>query len=138
MSNEKIKSFFLKNNFFICLALAISICIVSWFYGCESKVRSLDDPKIFVSRVELEAELTSHLNTVETQLDLYIQRTDSKFLQLDRQDAIKKTVLGFLALYAETGTINPGGIISVIIGLLGTGAIVDNVRVRKNNKKATA
>lgn len=138
MNQKTIHDFFFTNNLFISVGIVISLCLLIWFYGCESKVRSLEDPRVLVTRCELEIELESHLSQVETQLDLYIQKADIKFRRLDSLDQIKKTLLNFLALYAETGVINPAGIVSAIIGILGTGAIVDNIRVRKNNKKASA
>lgn len=120
MSNNRIREFLLTNNLFISFGIVICLCLLVWFYGCESKVRSLDGSKSLVTRGELQAEL-----------DVFLERAEARYRQLDRQDMLKMTLLNHLALFAETGTVNPLGVVSGIIGILGTGAIADNVRVRK-------
>lgn len=102
----------------------ISVILIStaicFLYSCDSTTMSLRDPNQKVSRYELQAEY----DYITAQL---LIRTKD----LDRQDAIKALITDQAALFAETGTINPAGLITSVIAIFGIGAAVDNIRKRK-------
>lgn len=120
MWTDKLKDFFLKDNLFLACGIVVAVILLVWFYGCESKVRSIDGSNQMVTRPELRAEL-----------DVFLAKAEVRFKQLDQMDQLKQTLLNSLALYAHTGTLNPLGVLSSILGVLGAGAIGDNVRKRK-------
>lgn len=97
-----------------------AICVLLlWLYSCDSKVRSISNPDTFVTRSELE-----------TEVDYYLARVESRIQDLDRKDKIKQLLINNAILFAEGGTVNPYGVMAAIIGMLGIGATVDNVRKR--------
>jgi len=104
--------------------LSISALLVTaslfWFYGCQPKVVSLQDPTRKVCREELQAEV-----------DYFIANAEFRFKELDRQQAAIQALADQMAVISETGQINPLGILGIIGILSGTGATIDNVRKRK-------
>lgn len=119
------------------IAIGCVVVLLLWFFGCESKVRSLANPQTLVTRAGLEAEV-----------DFYLAQAEIRFNDLDRQDAFKTKLMEAAAIAAEGGKINILGLILANIGILGAGAAVDNVRKRKiiksnlttyvNSKKANS
>jgi len=87
-------------------AAAIITAILFWCYGCQSKCRSLRDPLVKVTRGELQIEVDSMLATAKLRME-----------ELDQQDELKLLLFQQAALFAETGTVNP-------MGLLTTGASI--------------
>lgn len=108
---------FIRHNHTLCAAVISAAIFIAWGYGCESKVPSLDDNTTPVTRVELQAELDKYLATAE-----------SRFKNLDRQDEFKEALLNHTIIFAESGTIDPVGLITTIAGILGIGAVIDNRR----------
>ncbi|GAH84619.1 unnamed protein product, partial [marine sediment metagenome] len=95
-------------------------------YSCQPEVRSLIHPDQKVTRPELQIELDSIIATAEFRM-----------AQLDRQEAFRDVIFKNAMLMAETGTINPLGIITLLTGLYGItrGAkdIKDRVKKKINN-----
>lgn len=102
----------------------VAALILAIIFGCRSTVESLLDPTRQVDRARLRIELDGLLAQYEARL------TD-----LDQQDSFKKAILDHAALFAETGGLNPTGIILSLGTLFGVGALTDNVRYRKQNPK---
>lgn len=113
-----IKAFLNHERYQVIAVFAMCILLLG-LYSCESKVRSIEDPRTRVTRSELEAEV-----------DLYLARVKSRIRDLDRQDKIKQLIVNNAVLFAESGTINPYGVMAALIGILGIGATVDNIRKR--------
>jgi len=112
---------FLNHERYQVIAITVCIGLLIWFIGCESKVRSLSDPSVRITRDELASEI-----------DFYLANAEIRFKDLDRQDELKQTILDAALLYGQTGTINPMGLIATLAGVLGVGATVDNVRKRRD------
>lgn len=106
--------------------IAVFLCIVLtvWGLSCESKVRSLADPTIKITRAELRIEV-----------DRFLASAEIRFKSLDRQDEFKGLIFNEVLLWSQTGAFNPMGLIPTLIGLFGIGAISDNVRKRIEIKK---
>jgi len=111
---------FLNHERYQTVSVVVAACLLVWFWGCQSQVRSLTDPGVKVTRSELTAEL-----------DYLLSSAEIRFAELDKQDAFKKQVLDSAILYGQTGTLNPMGLIATLASILGVGAIADNVRKRK-------
>lgn len=105
------------------IGTVLCICLVFWFYGCESKVQSLVHPERKINRAELQLELDSLISSAGIRID-----------DLDRQDAFKSALFQQAVLLAQGGTINPMGLGFAVAGILGIGATVDDVRTRKRTK----
>lgn len=102
------------------IAILVVVIFLLWFFGCESKVRSLTNPQTLVSRTELSAEV-----------DFYLAQVEIRFRDLDRQDEFKRILTETATIAAQGGNINIVGLILANLGVLGVGAAVDNVRKRK-------
>jgi len=106
----------------ISIFLVLILLIVA--YGCESKVESIRTPGTRINRGELEIEINTILQEAELRAD-----------ELNMKDDLKETLYRIGVTTAQSGTVNPIGVLSAIAGILGIGAITDNVRKRRDIKK---
>lgn len=83
------------------IATIIIIAILFWCYGCQSKCKSILDPGQKITRGELQIEVDTLLATAKLRLE-----------DLDQQDNLKLLLFQQAALFAETGTVNPMGILT--------------------------
>ena len=107
----------LNGERFLTFGIIGAIVLVIWIIGCESKVSSMFDPTTKVSRIVLNSEV-----------DLFLARAEEKYQVLDQKDAFKTLLTNQAALVAQGNTINPLGLLTTITSIIGTGAIIDNVR----------
>lgn len=112
-----------KATFIIPVILCTGILI--WAYGCEPKTRSIIVPQRKVTAPELELEL-------ETIIGMYNMRVDD----LEKQAELQQWFFEQAAGFAQTGNVNPIGVLTSLLSILGIGAAADNVRVRKKLKHA--
>lgn len=108
------------------LALSISLILLGWVSCIPSQVNSLTKPGTKITRQELEAEINAFLALAE-----------ARYTELDRQDKVKQLIAEKALLFSQTGVINPQGIITLIVSILGIGAIADNTRKRLELKRLT-
>lgn len=105
------------------LSLFAAAFVVIWAYGCESKTQSLLVPAKQITRPELVNEI-----------DYLMQKYEIAISELDKKDEFRNTILQQSIIIAQTGTLNPLGIATSILAILGVGAGADNVRLRKQRK----
>jgi len=105
------------------ISIAASLFLGFWAYGCQSETKSLIEPTKKVTRPELLDEI-----------DSLIQKFDTAISELDRQDKFRNMILQQSMQIAESGTVNPVGVVTSILALLGAGAGADNIRLRKQRK----
>lgn len=116
---EKIKTICNHERYQVIAGFCIVVFLI-WMIGCNSKVQSLNDPTKKVTRAELRSEL-----------DFLIAQANIRFSQLDQQDELKKAIAENALIWAQTGTINPIGLVMGLLAIAGVGASIDNVRKRK-------
>jgi len=116
----------IRHNQGMFAALLISAGLLVWTFGCESKVESLIEPGRQVTRAELDIEVKQLERQLEADLDMLRERAAAKYQKLDRDDAIKQKLYEFAALSAETGGVNPLGVVTLVGSIIGAGAVVDN------------
>lgn len=102
---------FLDHNAAVIIACVVCVLVIGWFYGCESQTQSLVSPEKKVNR----AELTIEIDSLQKQADV-------RFADLDRQDILREEIGKTLAVTAETGTVNPLGVVTLIGSIFGIGA----------------
>jgi hypothetical protein len=110
---------FLKDNLFFLVALVLCCGIPFVFYGCQSTTYSLRDPTIRVSR-----------NQLNTEVETFLTEAEGRYIELDREDELRKLLFETGFTMAQTGTINPLAIITTLGTILGGGAVADNIRKR--------
>lgn len=105
------------------IIICVFLCI--WAYGCQPTVPSMTDPSRRVTRAELQLEL-------EQLQSLFEIRNKS----LEDQEQLRQLVMQNVLLIAQTGTINPLGLITAVLGFYGA---VSATRDTKNlvKKKLT-
>ena len=69
------------------------------------------------------------------EVDTFLAQAEIRYKNLDMQDDFKELVFNKVLLWSQTGQFSPIGLIPTLIGLLGIGAITDNVRKRKEIKR---
>lgn len=97
--------------------------LLFWGYGCPSKVPSLFDPAVKVTRPELQVELDTIVATAEFRLT-----------ELDKQDRIRDVIFKNAMIMVETGTLNPLGIITLLAGIYGVTRAGKDVKDRIKHK----
>ena len=113
----------LKDKWPILISLSIGAVLLFFAYGCEPETKSLIDPNLKVNRTQLQSEL-----------EFLVATSHARFQDLDRQQQFRDMILQQSILIAETGDVNPVGLLTSIIALLGIGAGADDLRVRKKLK----
>ena len=106
-----------RHNFGLCIGLAVCAAALVWAYGCESATKSPSDPKLRVTRAELDAEVEN------LSAKIALAYTD-----IAKQDEVKQTILNIGIAYASGDGVSPIGIVSTLAGLAGLGAVIDNRR----------
>lgn len=101
--------------------------LLTFFYACDPKCKSIIEPGQSVTRAELEMEI-----------ETVIAKTNIGYASLEQQEQLRKLLFEQAQAYATTGAINPFAIMTSIGALLGLGATVDNVRKRKVIKRLSA
>ena len=114
----------IKHNSGVAVAVAICISVVVFGFSCESTTKSLTNPEQKVTRSEFNMEIEQEVDRLEL-------ATARGIADLDRQDQIKQKLFEVGSVVATGGTVNPIGVATSLLGILGIGAIVDNKRKDK-------
>jgi len=120
---KKIKTF-MNHERYQTISVAVVLILLAVIYGCESKVKSILYPDIRITRPQLEIEVNTFLAEAEIRAE-----------QLNIQDELKETIYKVGMTTAQSGTLNPIGVITSMASILGIGAVADNVRRRRDLKK---
>jgi hypothetical protein len=118
----------IRHNQGLAFSSVLSAAMLLWLYGCPSRVPSLTDAHRKCTRGQLQIEL-----------DSLIKEAELRFADLDRQDAVKQAIANSAIDWIKTGNVNPLGVVTLITGILGVGAVIDNRRkdgiINGNNRK---
>ena len=109
-----------ENHWYI-IAAIIGCAIMLWLFGCQPTTRSIIDPMKKVTRQGLELEVNYILGQARIKLE-----------DLDRQDEIKRLLMDQAAIFGQTGTFNPMGLLNTLVSI---GAISFGMN---RNQKANA
>lgn len=123
---EKLTKLTNENHAFLIGAIAV-LAIGFYGYGCQSSVRGIIDPEQKLTRAELQTEVDYLLAQAQNRLD-----------ELDRQDEIKLLIFEQAALFTQTGTINPIGLLTTAISVVAVGSALDQRRKKKELEKNQA
>lgn len=113
----------LNDQHWYIIAVILVVGFVFWLYGCQSRVASIMHPDQKVTRAELELES-----------DYVIGQFRVKLADLDRQDAVKTLILEQAAIFSQTGTFNPTGLLNTCVSV---GAIAFGLNRNQKVKKIT-
>lgn len=115
---------FVKDKWPILLAWNLCIFLVWYAYGCEPKTTSLIDPGQKITLEQLQNEV-----------DILMLKSETRLNDLQKQYELRDFVFNQSIKIAETGTINPIGVITSLLAVMGIGLGADDLRLRKERKK---
>lgn len=106
--------------------VTLNLCsfILLYAYGCEPKTKSISGSGKMVNRIELQAEL-----------EHFVARAVTGQKDIDRQEQIRDMIFNQALVIAQGNQVNPIGVVTSLLALLGVGATVDDVRLRRERKK---
>jgi len=111
----------------IFLPIVAAILLLLYAYGCEPRTASLISASEKVTRAELI-----------TEIDLLEYKLEKGIADLDRQERIRDIIFQQGLIAAQTGTVNPVGIITALMSILGVGAVADDIKLRKKIKTTSS
>lgn len=106
------------------ISIILTVIFLLLMYSCRPQCNSILDPSKKITREELNGEIA-----------LLQSRIDSELKNIEQQEAIRTLLLSLAQNYAATGVFNPLSALTGAIALLGTGAVIDNARKRRDLKK---
>ena len=121
---KKLLSALFNHERYQSIAVVCVAVFLVFMYSCRPKCRSIFDPARQITREELNGEVALLQSRINNELD-----------NLEQQEAIRTLLLSLAQNYAATGVFNPLSALTGAIALLGTGAVIDNARKRKEIKK---
>ncbi len=105
----------------------IVLCVMLWVGGCPPRTRSPINPSTKLTLPELNAELNN-----------LIDRYEIAIQNIEEQERIRKLIISNALMIAESGSINPLGLITALAGAYGiTRVSSDTVNTIKKRKKKT-
>lgn len=116
----------ISHNQAVFVALIISCGLMCWMFGCQTKVTSLIDPSKRVTEEELNVELETETQRLFLVLDTLVMNAEVKKKWFARQREIKQKLMDFALLASQGGTLNPSGLVGLVAGIVGIGAVIDN------------
>jgi uncharacterized membrane protein len=97
------------------VAIVICVILVIYGYGCQIKTQNPFNPTEKVTMAELEA-----------QVNLYVTKVSAAYDNIEKQEAIRKAILEAGMAYAGGGAVDPLGLASTLMGIVGIGSVIDN------------
>ncbi len=92
-------------------SLAVAAFLIVLVLGCEPRVAGLTDPTRMMTRRELQIEF-----------DSLIQSYEYRLASLEQKERFRAMLLQNAAAIAQTGTVNPFGIITAVLAFYGVGS----------------
>lgn len=110
---------FIRHNCGFFFSVPICFLVLIYCYSCQSTVVSLVNSDLKITRAELVLEV-----------DQFLSLAALRFDDLDRQDLVKNTIFNSVLELAQGKAVNPIGILITLAGIIGLGAVGDNIRKR--------
>ncbi len=108
------------------IALSVLTFLLFWAHACKPEVASLVNPGVKITRPELQIELNAIIATAEYRL-----------AELDKQQRFQDIIFKNALLMAESGSMNPMGVLTLLAGLYGIARGTQDLKekVKKANGK---
>lgn len=114
----------LIEHWILIITLFIILVTLIFIFGCQSETQSL----VLANEKVTRSQLLDEFQLLKLKFTRRIE-------ELDQQDTIRDMILQQSMLIAQTGTVNPIGLVTSLLAILGIGATADDVRLRKLRKK---
>lgn len=121
---KKLLSILFNHERYQSISVILVAIMLIFMSSCSPKCRSILNPEIQITRIELDGEIALLQSRINSELD-----------NLEQQEAVRSLLINLAQSYAVTGGFNPLSALTGAIALLGTGAVIDNTRKRKEIKK---
>ena len=106
------------------VAVILALTVFVWLAGCPPRAPSPLDPSQKLTAEQLAAEL-----------DFIIAKFGISQADIAQQEQIRKVIINNALLIAETGTLNPLGILTGLAALYGAGSATNSVKNVLKKKK---
>ena len=114
---------YIKSKYPTILSVILCSCLIAYALGCEPKTRSLIEPTQTVNLEELQMEV-----------DILLLQSEVRLADLKKQYELRDMIFNQSIKIAQTGNINPTGLITTLMAVLGIGTSADNIRLRRKIK----
>lgn len=114
----------LNDNHNIIIGIIVVALVGLYAYGCNSQVKGIIDSENMLNRAELQ-----------TEVDYLLSQARNRFDELDRQDEIKLLIFDQAALFAQTGAVNPMGLLTTAVSIAAVSFGLDQRRKKKQIEK---
>ena len=125
------------NNKITVTSIILAVIILMYTYGCRNRLTSLISGKL-VTRSEFKIEVNSELRRLKAELANLEDKAMLGYADFDKRDEIERKIYDIASITTQAGNFNATGLISIIAGLLGIGAVADNRIKAIGNKKLTS
>jgi len=98
----------IKKHSTIIVTILVTVGLIVYLYGCESKCASLTNGNPPVNRAELQLEL-----------DQFISLAQIRMLSLDQQDRLRGLIIQNALIIAQGQPFNPLGLLTAVAGIYG-------------------
>lgn len=95
--------------------LVVCAVLVVWGLGCQVTTQNPFQPDEKITAKELEIEVNA-----------YADKVALAYEDIERQEAIRSAILEAGLAYAQGGGVNPVGLATTLMGIVGVGAVIDN------------
>jgi len=116
---------FVQEHPFKCAAIFLILVLLALAYGCQPKTTSVINPPQRVDKYELKAEM-----------ELIVTQFETKFDNIAQQEELRNALFAAAGKMYTTGTVDPYGVALTLAGILGFGAVGDDVRLRRRIKRS--
>ena len=127
-----------NHNRYKCVAGIVCIGLFFWMNGCQIKTASIADPNIKLTVPELQAEIDIFYAQQEKELQEFEALANARAKDVNDQIAFRSFVYKSALDVATSGGLNWLNLLTSAGSLVGAGALVDNIRFRRDTKKKSA
>jgi len=120
---KTIKSLF-KDFPFLFISVFAGITFVFFFYGCESRIASINEPNKMVNFYQLNAEV-----------DAFLDVAAARYEELENKEILRQKVISSGVALAQSSGFDYLGILSTFGNILLGGVAIDNIRLRREKLK---
>jgi len=113
----------IRHNQATIIAAVLSVALIVWIYGCESKAESpLTGKKVNAATIDVDVQ--TYVAEREAQDKAFAAKANLAYDEISKQDELKRAVLDLFKQYAATTPV--GAVATPVLSLLTAGLFISN------------
>jgi predicted small lipoprotein YifL len=108
------------------ISILLALLLLVFLIGCQSKAPSMLDPDEQVTKSVLEEEFKFLSAQINADIDMLRIEYQKRLEEIARKEQLKAAFSEAAAVMSRSGEMNPIGIVTLILAVLGVGSIADN------------